>query len=486
MSATRDGGIDRRAFVRGIARSAAAVAVGGVGLGHVGELLAATPWHGASLGSSRTVDRPFNMICIGDSVMWGQGLANASKFTTQVQNWLQGQLGREVNNLVLARSGATITPDGTVPEAWMSDRTLNEVPCSFPFVQDQIKMARDEFTSGGMPASDVDLILVDGGANDVGITTILSPFPGVTTATLRSDIIKKVGGPMQGLLTRISNAFPKAKVVVTGYYPPVGSETNLLALAALLAVIQPSFALVTPVIKSKLKDQSDVWFEQSNIELAGAVKATQGSRDYYYGTTPIQFAKLDSWGPLNCYASGDPLSTSRAARSWMYLVAYPDEVFLPRQGACIKAGKSIDLCRDASMGHPNPDGAVEYANAIVPLLKQYLNEWQGLKLMQACVEMDPLPAPGKASMVTVSVVERHTSTPVPNATVRIGTQTIPANTPVRLTLCKTNTVSRVTIASDAPKAKQTEKVDACTPIIITAPGFAGTGIADYPYTVVDR
>jgi len=287
---------------------------------------------------------------------------------------------------------------------------------------------------------------------------------------------------MQDVLKRIGYTFPKAKVVVTGYYPPVGSETNLLALGALLAVIQPTFALVTPVIKSKLKDQSDLWFEQSNIELAGAVKAAQGSRDYYYGTTPIQFAKLDSWGPLNCYASGDPTSTSRAARSWMYLVAYPDEVFLPRQQACITAGKSIDLCRDASMGHPNPDGAIEYANAIVPLLKPYLPEWKGLKLMQACLEMDPLPVPGKKSIVTVNAVERHTSTPVPNATVRIGTQTIPANTAVQIALCKTTKVSRVTVASDAPKSKQTEMVDACTPIVISAPGFVDAVIDDYPFT----
>jgi lysophospholipase L1-like esterase len=482
MSATRDGGIDRRAFVRGVARAAAAVAAGGVGIGRVSELLAATPRGSLPLGSETRIDRPFNMICLGDSVMWGQGLANASKFTTQVQNWLQGQLGREVTNLVLARSGATISPDGTVPAPWMTDRKLNEVPCSIPYVQDQVKMAHDEFTKDGMPASDVDLVLVDGGANDVNIKTILNPVT-TTEAKLRASITNKLRGPMQSLIGKIHYMFPKAKVVVTGYYPPVGPDTDLLALAAFLEVLFPAGSLLTPFIKAQLKDQSNVWFEASNTELAAAVRATQGSPDFYYGTTPIQFAKLDSWGASNCYASGDPTSTSRAARSWMYLVAFPDEVFVPRQRACVRAGLGEDpLCRDASMGHPNPDGAIEYANAILPLLRPYLPEWKGLKLMQACLEMDPMPVPGKTSIVTVNAVERHTSTPVPNATVRIGTQTIPANTAVQIALCKTTKVSRVTVASDAPKSKQTEMVDACAPIVISAPGFVDAVIDDYPFT----
>lgn len=487
MSAARGMGMDRRAFVRGVARAAAAVAASGVGIGGASELFAAAPPGRLPLGTGTLADRPFNMICLGDSVMWGQGLANASKYSTQVQNWLQGQLGRQVTNLVLARSGATITPDGTVPAPWMTNRALNEVPCSYPFVQDQVTMAHDEFTAGGMPASDVDLVLVDGGANDVGITTILSPLPGITAANVRRLTRQKVGPPMQSLLGKIRYTFPKAKVVVTGYYPPVSSETDLTALAALLAVIFPSFALVTPFIKAKLREQSDAWFEESNTELAAAVKAAAGAPDWYYGTSAMQYAKLDSWGPLNCYASGDPLSTSRAARSWMYLVAFPDEVALPRQGACVAAGMGTNpLCRDASMGHPNADGAVEYANAILPLLRPHLTEWKGLKRMQACVEMDPLPVPGVESSVTVNAVEWRSSTPVPNATVKVGSRSFPANTAVPVALCRTDRTSRVTVSADAPKVKLSETADVCTPIIVSAPGFVDAVIADYPFAPSGR
>src|SRR5437879_5500687 len=57
--------------------------------------------------------RPFNMIVIGDSIMWGQGLEEGDKISTGVQQWVRTQLfGLQVKREVFAHSGAVIGPDG--------------------------------------------------------------------------------------------------------------------------------------------------------------------------------------------------------------------------------------------------------------------------------------------------------------------------------------------------------------------------------------
>ena len=49
-----------------------------------------------------------NMLVLGDSIMWGQGLRDRDKFWWRIRNWLQEKTGRRVQERIEAHSGAAI------------------------------------------------------------------------------------------------------------------------------------------------------------------------------------------------------------------------------------------------------------------------------------------------------------------------------------------------------------------------------------------
>ena len=58
--------------------------------------------------SQRAKDGPLNLIVLGDSISWGQGLKDEHKASYLVKSWLEQQTGREVRELIQAHSGAVI------------------------------------------------------------------------------------------------------------------------------------------------------------------------------------------------------------------------------------------------------------------------------------------------------------------------------------------------------------------------------------------
>src|ERR1044071_2973774 len=57
--------------------------------------------------------RPLNMLVLGDSIMWGQGLKPEHKSWYQVKMWLEKTTGRTVLERVEAHSGALMEPGPT-------------------------------------------------------------------------------------------------------------------------------------------------------------------------------------------------------------------------------------------------------------------------------------------------------------------------------------------------------------------------------------
>jgi hypothetical protein len=237
----------------------------------------------------------------------------------------------------------------------------------------------------------------------------------------------------------------------------------------------PAGFLVTFPLRTKLTEQSNAWYEASNAELSAAVAGlNQGrSRHPMYRTYDAAFAQIP-WRANNCYAASPD--------TYLWLVGAPhDEVWGSRQWACRTAGAGLNpKCQDAKMGHPNPAGAMAYASACQAQLRQYLPEWRGDKLMSACVEMDPMPALGTATTLTVHATER--GGPVLSGTVRVGTATFPTDTAVPVTLCTQQTTyaggaeARAGRESE-PRERVTRTV--CTPMIVSAPGYVDVVIKDY-------
>src|SRR5438045_2779716 len=56
----------------------------------------------------RKIDRPLNLLVLGDSISWGQGLKDEHKAWYLVKSWLQQNTGREVRERIEAHSGAVI------------------------------------------------------------------------------------------------------------------------------------------------------------------------------------------------------------------------------------------------------------------------------------------------------------------------------------------------------------------------------------------
>lgn len=294
----------------------------------------------------------FRMLVLGDSVQWGQGLPEHQKFHSLVQARIKARMGNiGVSKTVLAHSGANIGVG--------DNRSLppinGEVPTSYPTIMQQC----DAFTDA---PDTVDLILVDGGINDINVTTILNP--NVSPADLRADVEKYCHLHMKELLAKITTKFKTAKVVVTGYFPIVTEETDIRLLETLLIAIGHSMAgqaggWAMSRVKPTLVNLCRIFNNQSRAKLRAAVDETNAA----LGGEPRVFFASPTFSKRNAVLAPDP---------WLWGInadSSPQDNLVAgsRRVACNlnRSRTNLDICKRASIGHPNVRGAREYAKAIV-------------------------------------------------------------------------------------------------------------------------
>lgn len=349
--------------------------------------------------------RPFEMLVLGDSVMWGQGLREEAKFYSIVHRWLEARFtDRAVHKpVVKAHSGATILPQEPCPQ---SD---GEVNIGTPTIKSQVEQAAREYRARPGGAETVDLILVNGSINDLG-------FPSILNILSKEDSLKKATRSscerMRALLDDIALAFPQARIVVTNYYPIISEQTpreTLLDLAA-AAFTGPAYGRVREWIAKmlrrrgplnwandslfkKLVKRSRVWYEVSDATLKEAVDDLNKHRPFsspsLVGPRAL-FAQVE-FKPEHGYGAPSTLlwrvrQDLGHPNSFINLIT-EDHLFDTRlskcaspfaegdQSSCQFTGRTgIDLvtCRLAAAGHPNEEGAVKYAEAIISQLKTVL------------------------------------------------------------------------------------------------------------------
>jgi hypothetical protein len=332
--------------------------------------------------------RPFNVLAFGDSVMWGQGLANGSKFVTRVQAWLQGQLGKEVRLLSFARSGAVYGPlppqDETSAVAELS-ASSGEIPRSAPTIMNQALV----LAPARINPAEVDLVLMDGCINDVEVMRILDPTKSIGEI---DALTRQHCGPgaMDARLDAVGRTYPNARILITGYFPIISSVSDTRAVAVLLssagvlaAPVAALFgvpmdpvtgiigsAITTDVLREVAASHSNTFHALSTSLLTVAV-TTANAR---VGGNRVRLVNVP-FTPLNAYA---------APSTWLWLVPTPgvplpnavDEVFNERVQACSRVPNAPASCVPASMGHPNVQGAQAYANAITGTLGEFLGVWK--------------------------------------------------------------------------------------------------------------
>jgi hypothetical protein len=173
---------------------------------------------------------------LGDSVAWGQGLLPEHKYAYKVAT----ALGQPPGNVDLqAHSGAIIgiSLDQTATSIYP------EIPDPAPKIVSQIGNVADPGT--------VDVVLIDGGINDVGIQNIFNPM---TSATDLGNLTARFC--YYDMLTLLGTAVstftkPTCRFILTGYYPVLSAQSRPVAsveggdpLAKLLEIFAPGCSAV--------------------------------------------------------------------------------------------------------------------------------------------------------------------------------------------------------------------------------------------------
>ena len=159
-----------------------------------------------------------NMLVLGDSILWGQGLREQQKSWYRVKCWLQGTTGRIVDVVMKAHSGAVVERSPGQTQSHISPN--GEVNLPLPSINEEVDAAVQLYGEGAK----VDLVLVDGCINDVDVRNSLNAS--VTPSVIRERSANSCGPAMARLLRRITSAFPNAHVIVPGYYRIVSQQTE--------------------------------------------------------------------------------------------------------------------------------------------------------------------------------------------------------------------------------------------------------------------
>src|SRR6266850_4895267 len=336
-------------------------------------------------------DGQFNLLVLGDSISWGQGLKDEHKAWYQVKTWLETS-GRKVSERIEAHSGAVI---GAVGDSGADPIPAldGEVSRGVPSVNGQIDNALRSYAD----PTKVDLVLVDGCINDLDARRLLNaanPPAGIVELAQQ-----KCGPPVEALLTRIAASFPNAHVIVTGYYPILSEQTanDFFMRALAKRLYTGSEPMNDKQLRARLVEISREWYQASNRMLAAATEkvdaqlAAKGSRQR------TAFAEIVFLPEHSFAASQSRLWSFDASAIRKLLVILTlgrvtlntnDERRSQRSASCNEilkrpAGETVEqektrqnriaLCRLAAIGHPNRKGAQMYAEAINQQLKILLS-----------------------------------------------------------------------------------------------------------------
>jgi hypothetical protein len=214
-------------------------------------------------------------------------------------------------------------------------------------------------------------VIVNGGINDVSPFHIVvaNPFDPEGTQKLADRITRIFSGPVHMLIDKVVATFPKARVVVTGYYPLVSEQSALGPLVQLMKHLprlpghanfldltiehlpDEVLALAAKTERARMIEQSRLFAELSTSLLSAAVAA--------HAATGRVFFADPGFGPENAFAaprtwvwfgSDDPLYRERLERYGKHLLTNPFDWPL--------------VTPLASMCHPNVEGSKAYAAAI--------------------------------------------------------------------------------------------------------------------------
>ena len=290
-----------------------------------------------------------SVVVYGDSVTWGQGHKDENKFANQVAD----ALGAGVT--MVAHSGATIGRGDT-----QTGRCGPEAPNPYPTILQQLATASDDPNQAAV-------VIVDGGINDIGVLTIVSPL--TPNKHLKNLTRRYCHDDMVFLLTQVLARYTSAstRIVVTSYFPIFSTKSDfrrVLTFLHGLGIAPP------PTLRAEVEQRAFafrsielalLFWDESRARLASAVSDV-GSNRVVFANVPYQEENAmfaDHPWLFNVHLQGGRLVPE-------------DDVISVRHEQCIKCHADdpfgISACDIASAGHPNRPGADQFAKTILEAL----------------------------------------------------------------------------------------------------------------------
>jgi lysophospholipase L1-like esterase len=252
-----------------------------------------------------------------------------------------------VQPLLLAHSGAVIGVDSGAP-AGSCD---GEVPTAFPTILQQCDAA---------PDPSVNLVILNGGINDIDIRYILNPF--TEQGDLADTTRRFCGKDMAVLLDRALGRFPAARIVVTSYYPILSLASHVGVLDDFMLTMGLPIAPLTrliddSVVYERIVSNCELFFTESTKALQGAIDAANAQMPGRGGFAAPPFTEDNA---------------ALAPQAWLFGInddlSPQDPLAVARHASCDKCTDDFlrrEQCYRASCGHPNVTGAQQFANAIL-------------------------------------------------------------------------------------------------------------------------
>lgn len=315
----------------------------------------AEPAPPAVAGAATIGHIPESIAVLGDSVPWGQGLLSSQKVHTLVANALSYATPESAppTTRLLAHSGAVIgvgAPQGPT-------QCHGEVPTAFRTILQQVS----DYPAA--EAAGVDLLIVNGGINDVDFRFIVNPL--TEPDDLEATTVRACGDDMTVLLDAALAKFPRAKIVVLSYYPILSPLSHLPLVApfvAALGVELPLASFADPAgtlgVWQRVIRNCGVFYSASTAAMRSAVEhantglgiarcflADPGFRDEHAALAPEARLFGINWD----LSPQDPIAGQRRAAC----------------EGCEPNPLRRQLCYRASAGHPNAEGAAAFARSVL-------------------------------------------------------------------------------------------------------------------------
>lgn len=376
----------------------------------------------------------YTVLSVGDSIMWGQGLNTTDKFAYSVADEITKLSGSGTTSTVhqYAHSTATVWKNGPFsilkalhpcPEKLAAPRTPGDAEIEAERMPDQDPVERDKagelirmdpYTWNQLFAAKkhlgdarIDLVLLNGGINDVGLLNLFLPYKDPYCVLAR---IMSFRGTILHLLSKTHSYFPGAKIIVAGYYAVLSEMTDFTffrhwisgfseAVKASLSVsalsdselpreVKALFSTTSvlgaldierfclPILRSFSASTQDVLASVSTVDdhliaLSRMWKSNinellQQEVNLFNDAIGVKTAAL-------AVPAYKPENSLYAPHSWLWELDDDLEPVDPikdlRKHICQKDPLLYYICYRASLGHPNPAGANAYKEAILSQLK---------------------------------------------------------------------------------------------------------------------